>query len=126
MQTKICVLSAPPEIEVEEKFFNKACCFLPDLGICDFIHLPEKGLSAMTCYTGEISSVSCDILVASSVAAVLAVYSPSAAKEAAARARGAIPRIFFILYLPCRCVKHPRKEQCRKESTESSKSSCHV
>ena len=58
MQTKICVLSAPPEIEVEEKFFNKACCFLPDLGICDFIHLPAKGLSAMTCYTGEISFVS--------------------------------------------------------------------
>lgn len=58
MKTKICVLSAPPEIEVEEKFFNKACCLIPDLGICDFIHLPEKGLSAMTAYESEISFVS--------------------------------------------------------------------
>lgn len=58
MQTRIAVLSTPPEMEVEEKFFNKACCYLPDLGICDFIHLPEKGLSAMTAYTAEISFVS--------------------------------------------------------------------
>lgn len=58
MKTKIAVLSVPPEIEVEEKFFNKACCYLPDLGICDFIHLPEKGLSAMTAYECEISFVS--------------------------------------------------------------------
>lgn len=58
MLTKICVLSAPPEMEVEEKFFNKACCYLPDFGLCDFIHLPAKGLSAMTCYSAEISFVS--------------------------------------------------------------------
>lgn len=58
MQTRIAVLSTPPEMEVEEKFFNKACCYLPDLGICDFIHLPEKGLSAMTVYNAEISFVS--------------------------------------------------------------------
>lgn len=58
MKTKICVLSAPPEIEVEERFFNKACCYLPDLGICDFIHLPVKGLSVMTSYDSEISFVS--------------------------------------------------------------------
>ena len=58
MQTRIAVLSTPPEMEVEEKFFNKACCYLPDLGICDFIHLPEKGLSAMTAYNAEISFVS--------------------------------------------------------------------
>ena len=58
MKTKIAVLSAPPELEIEEKFFNKACCLLPDLGICDFIHLPEKGLSAMTAYDCEISFVS--------------------------------------------------------------------
>ena len=49
MKTKIAVLSAPPELEIEEKFFNKACCLLPDLGICDFIHLPEKGLSRYDC-----------------------------------------------------------------------------
>lgn len=58
MKTKIVVLSAPPELEIEEKFFNKACCLLPDLGICDFIHLPEKGLSSMTAYDCEISFVS--------------------------------------------------------------------
>lgn len=58
MKTKIAVLSAPPEIEVEEKFFNKACCYLPDYGICDFIHLPEKGLSAMNAYECDISFVS--------------------------------------------------------------------
>lgn len=58
MKTRIAVLSTPPEIEVEEKFFNKACCYLPDLGITDFIHLPEKGLSAMTAYDCEISFVS--------------------------------------------------------------------
>lgn len=58
MKTKIAVLSAPPEIEVEEKFFNKACCYLPDYGICDFIHLPEKGLSAMTAYECDLSFVS--------------------------------------------------------------------
>ena len=58
MKTKIAVLSTPPELEVEEKFFNKACCLLPDFGICDFIHLPEKGLSAMTCHDAEISFVS--------------------------------------------------------------------
>lgn len=58
MKTKIAVLSAPPELEIEEKFFNKACCLLPDLGICDFVHLPEKGLSAMTAYDCEISFVS--------------------------------------------------------------------
>lgn len=58
MKTRIAVLSAPPEIEVEEKFFNKACCYLPDYGICDFIHLPEKGLSAMTAYDCEVSFVS--------------------------------------------------------------------
>lgn len=58
MKTKIAVLSTPPEIEVEDKFFNKACCLLPDLGICDFIHLPEKGLSAMNAYDCEISFVS--------------------------------------------------------------------
>lgn len=58
MKTKIAVLSTPPEIEVEEKFFNKACCYLPDLGICDYVHLPEKGLSAMTCYECDISFVS--------------------------------------------------------------------
>lgn len=58
MKTKIAVLSAPPEIEVEEKFFNKACCLIPDLGICDFVHLPEKGLAAMTAYDAEISFVS--------------------------------------------------------------------
>lgn len=58
MKTKIAVLSTPPEMEVEEKFFNKACCYLPDLGICDFIHLPEKGLSAMMAYDSEISFVS--------------------------------------------------------------------
>ena len=52
MQTKICVLSAPPKLRWKKKFFNKACCFLPDLGICDFIHLPEKGLSAMTLLHG--------------------------------------------------------------------------
>lgn len=58
MKTRIAVLSTPPEMEVEEKFFNKACCYLPDLGICDFIHLPEKGLSVMTAYESEISFVS--------------------------------------------------------------------
>lgn len=58
MKTRIAVLSTPPEIEVEEKFFNRACCYLPDLGICDYIHLPEKGLSAMTSYECEISFVS--------------------------------------------------------------------
>lgn len=58
MKTKIAVLSTPPEVEVEEKFFNKACCYLPDLGICDFIHLPEKGLSAMTAYDCDVSFVS--------------------------------------------------------------------
>lgn len=58
MKTKIAVLSVPPEVEVDEKFFNKACCFIPDLGICDFIHLPEKGLSRMTAYDCEISFVS--------------------------------------------------------------------
>lgn len=58
MKTKIAVLSTPPEVEVEDKFFNKACCLLPDLGICDFIHLPQKGLSAMTAYDCEISFVS--------------------------------------------------------------------
>lgn len=58
MKTRIAVLSTPPEMEVEGKFFNKACCYLPDLGICDFIQLPEKGLSAMTVYESEISFVS--------------------------------------------------------------------
>lgn len=58
MLIKICVLSAPPEIEVEDKFFNKACCYIPDLGICDFIHLPVKGLSVMTAYPCDISFVS--------------------------------------------------------------------
>lgn len=58
MKTRIAVLSAPPEIEIEEKFFNKACCYLPDFGICDYIHLPEKGLSAMTSYECDISFVS--------------------------------------------------------------------
>lgn len=58
MKTKICVLSAPPEIEIDEKLFNKACCLVPDLGICDFINLPEKGLSRMTAYDCEISFVS--------------------------------------------------------------------
>lgn len=58
MQTTIAVLSTPPEMEVEDKFFNKACCYIPDLGICDFIHLPEKGLSAMTAYKCEISFIS--------------------------------------------------------------------
>jgi hypothetical protein len=58
MKTKIAVLSAPPEITVEDKFFNKACCYLPDFGITDYIHLPEKGLSAMTCYEADISFIS--------------------------------------------------------------------
>lgn len=78
MKTKIAVLSTPPEIEVEDKFFNKACCLLPDLGICDFIHLPEKGLSAMTAYDCDISfvssakkiSVKVDSIVASSAVPV--------------------------------------------------------
>lgn len=58
MQVKVAVLSAPPEIEVEDKFYNKACCFIPEMGICDYIHLPEKGLSAMTAYNAEISFIS--------------------------------------------------------------------
>lgn len=78
MKTKIAVLSTPPEIEVEDKFYNKACCLLPDLGICDFIHLPEKGLSAMTAYDCDISfvssskkiSVKVDSIVASSAVPV--------------------------------------------------------
>lgn len=81
MKTKIAVLSTPPEVEVEEKFFNKACCLLPDFGICDFIHLPEKGLSAMTAYDCEISfvssakkiSVKVDSIVASSAVPVKVV-----------------------------------------------------
>lgn len=81
MKTKIAVLSTPPEVEVEERFFNKACCLLPDLGICDFIHLPEKGLSAMTAYDCEISfvssakkiSVKVDSIVASSAVPVKVV-----------------------------------------------------
>lgn len=72
MKTKIAVLSTPPEIEVEDKFFNKACCLLPDLGICDFIHLPEKGLSAMTAYDCDISFVSSAKKISVKVDSILA------------------------------------------------------
>lgn len=72
MKTRIAVLSTPPEIEVDDKFFNKACCLLPDLGICDFIHLPEKGLSAMTAYDCEISFVSSAKKISVKVDSILA------------------------------------------------------
>ena len=59
MKTKIAVLSTPPEIEVEDKFFNKACCYLARLGnLCDFIPPSRKGSFCYDSYECEISFVS--------------------------------------------------------------------
>lgn len=54
MQTKIAVLSQPPELEIEDSFFNKACIYEPNLKIASFAQIDVKGVKAGNIYPAEI------------------------------------------------------------------------
>lgn len=54
MQTKLAILSQPPELEIEDSFFNKACVYEPNMRIASFAQIDQKGIKSGLVYPAEI------------------------------------------------------------------------
>ena len=47
MQTKLAILSQPPELEIEDSFYNKACVYEQNMKIASFTQIDQKGINAV-------------------------------------------------------------------------------
>lgn len=58
INVELYTLSNPPEMEIEDSFYNKVACYVPLLGMCDFMQIDVKGVKAGYCYPAQIEFVS--------------------------------------------------------------------
>lgn len=58
INVELYTLSNPPEMELEDNFYNKVACYIPMLGICDFIQIDVKGVLSGHMYPAQIEFVS--------------------------------------------------------------------
>ena len=58
MQTKLAILSQPPELEIEDSFYNKACVYEHNLKIVSFTQIDQKGIKCGMVYPAEIEFTS--------------------------------------------------------------------
>lgn len=54
----IHTLSNPPEMDLEDTFYNKVACYIPEMAICDFIQIDVKGVKSGFAYPAQIEFVS--------------------------------------------------------------------
>jgi len=58
MQTKLAILSQPPELEIEDSFYNKACVYEQNMKIASFTQIDQKGIKCGMIYPAEIEFTS--------------------------------------------------------------------
>lgn len=58
MQTKLAILSQPPELEIEDSFFNKACVYESNMKVASFTQIDQKGIKCGMIYPAEIEFAS--------------------------------------------------------------------
>lgn len=58
VNVSLFTLSSPPELEIEDSFFNKVGCYIQELGMLDFIQIDIKGVKSGMCYPAQIEFIS--------------------------------------------------------------------